>query len=118
MAEAHRVIGKLAGNAYILGGSMSDIAPLLSANGPQDLIDQLSTLNTLGARNSTALDRYKAAEIVARAAKKKADEAKSKPYPTTNSFGISKPTYFTSTSTLAASGLRRTVKTSTDAAAF
>ncbi len=74
--EAHRVIGKLAGNAYILGGSMSDIAPLLSANGPQDLIDQLSTLNTLGARNSTALDRYKAAEIVARAAKKKADEAK------------------------------------------
>jgi cell wall-associated NlpC family hydrolase len=74
--EAHRVIGKLAGNAYILGGSMSDIAPLLSSNGPQDLIDQLSTLNTLGARNSTALDRYKAAEIVARAAKKKADAAK------------------------------------------
>jgi cell wall-associated NlpC family hydrolase len=74
--EAHRVIGKLAGNAYILGGSMSDIAPLLSSNGPQDLIDQLSTLNNLGARNSTALDRYKAAEVVARAAKKKADEAK------------------------------------------
>jgi cell wall-associated NlpC family hydrolase len=74
--EAHRVIGKLAGNAYILGGSMSDIAPVLSSNGPQDLIDQLSTLNTLGARNSTALDRYKAAEVVARAAKKKADEAK------------------------------------------
>jgi len=74
--EAHRVSGKLAGNAYILGGSMSDIAPLLSSNGPQDLIDQLSTLNTLGARNSTALDRYKAAEVVARAAKKKADEAK------------------------------------------
>ena len=74
--EAHRVIGKLAGNAYILGGTMSDIEPLLSANGPQDLIDQLSTLNTLGARNSTALERYKAAEIVARAAKKKADAAK------------------------------------------
>lgn len=74
--EAHRVIGKLAGSAYILGGAMSDIEPLLSANGPQDIIDQLSTLNTLGARNSTALDRYKAAEIVARAAKKKADEAK------------------------------------------
>ena len=76
VAEAHRVIGKLAANAYILGGSMSDIQPLLSSNGPQDLIDQLSTLNTLGAQNSTALDRYKAAEIVAKAAKKKADEAK------------------------------------------
>ena len=74
--EAHRIIGKLAANAYILGGSMSDIQPLLSANGPQELVDQLSTLNTLGARNTTALERYKAAEIVAKAAKRKADEAK------------------------------------------
>ena len=74
--EAHRIIGKLAANAYILGGNMSDIQPLLSSNGPQDLVDQLSTLNTLGARNTTALERYKAAEIVAKAAKKKADEAK------------------------------------------
>ena len=76
VAEAHRVIGQLAANAYILGGNMSDIQPLLSSNGPQDLVDQLSTLNTLGARNTTALERYKAAEIVAKAAKKKADEAK------------------------------------------
>jgi len=74
--EAHRIIGQLAANAYILGGSMSDIQPLLSANGPQELVDQLSTLNTLGARNTTALERYKAAEVVAKAAKKKADEAK------------------------------------------
>ena len=76
VAEAHRVIGKLAANAYILGGNMSDIQPLLSSDGPQDLIDQLSTLNTLGAQNTTALERYKAAEIIAKAAKKKADEAK------------------------------------------
>ena len=76
VAEAHRVIGKLAADAYILGGSMSDIQPLLSSNGPQDLVDQLSTLNTLGARNTTALERYKAAEIIAKAAKKKADEAR------------------------------------------
>jgi len=74
--EAHRIIGKLAANAYILGGNMSDIQPLLSANGPQDLVDQLSTLNTLGARNTTALERYKAAEVVAKAAKIKADQAK------------------------------------------
>jgi peptidoglycan DL-endopeptidase CwlO len=74
--EAHRVIGQLAANAYILGGAMSDIQPLLSANGPQELVDQLSTLNTLGARNTTALERYKAAEIVARAAQQKADDAK------------------------------------------
>jgi cell wall-associated NlpC family hydrolase len=74
--EAHRIIGQLAANAYILGGNMSDIQPLLSSNGPQELVDQLSTLNTLGARNTTALERYKAAEVVAKAAKKKADEAK------------------------------------------
>jgi cell wall-associated NlpC family hydrolase len=66
----------MAVSAYIMGGSLTDIQPLLSANGPQELVDQLSTLNTLGARNSTALERFKAAEIVARAAKKKADEAR------------------------------------------
>jgi hypothetical protein len=76
VSEAHKTIGKMASNAYIMGGSLSDIQPLLSANGPQDIVDQLSTLNTLGARNSTALARFKAAEIVARAAKKKADEAR------------------------------------------
>jgi cell wall-associated NlpC family hydrolase len=76
VSDAHKTIGKMAANAYILGGSLSDVQPLLSANGPQDLIDQLSTLNTLGARNSTALDRFKAAEVIAKAAKQKADEAR------------------------------------------
>ncbi|MEI7540037.1 MAG: C40 family peptidase [Actinomycetes bacterium] len=74
--EAHKVIGRLASNAYIMGGSMTDIEPLLSANGPQDLMDQLSTLSTLGTKNSIALERFKAAEVVARAAKKAADDAK------------------------------------------
>ncbi len=75
VAEAHRVIGRLATNAYILGGSMSDIQPLLSANGPQDLMDQLSTLSTLGSKNTVSLERFKAAEIIARAAKAAALEA-------------------------------------------
>ncbi len=70
--EAHRVIGKLASSAYILGGSMSDIEPLLNANGPQDLIDQISTLSTLGSKNAVALDRFKAAEVIAMAAKREA----------------------------------------------
>jgi cell wall-associated NlpC family hydrolase len=76
VAEAHKTIGRLATNAYILGGSMSDIQPLLSANGPQDLIDQLSTLSTLGAQNSVALDRFKEAEVAAKKAKAAADAAK------------------------------------------
>jgi len=76
VSAAHRVIGKMAASAYILGGSLTEIEPLLSANGPQDLIDQITTLDKLGVQNSMALDRYKAAEIVARAAKARADEAK------------------------------------------
>ena len=76
VSQAHRVIGKLAANAYIMGGDLSDIEPLLSSNGPQDLADRLSNLGTMGAQNSTALERYKAAEVVARAAKIQADTAK------------------------------------------
>jgi peptidoglycan DL-endopeptidase CwlO len=76
VSAAHRVIGKMAASAYILGGSLTEIEPLLSANGPQDLIDQITTLDKLGVQNSLALDRYKAAEVIARAAKVKADEAK------------------------------------------
>jgi cell wall-associated NlpC family hydrolase len=73
---AHQTIGKLATNAYIMGGGLTDIEPILSSNGPQDLVDRLSTLSTLGSRNSTALDRYNAAEAVASEAKKQADAAK------------------------------------------
>jgi cell wall-associated NlpC family hydrolase len=76
VSEAHKTIGRLASNAYIMGGSMSDIQPLLSANGPQDLIDQLSTLSTLGAQNSVALAQFKEAEAAARKAKAAADTAK------------------------------------------
>ena len=74
--QAHRKIGKLAADAYIMGGSFSDIQPLLSSNGPQDLIDQLSTLGKIGASNSQALARFKEAEIVAKQAKAAADAAK------------------------------------------
>ena len=76
VSAAHRTIGKLASNAYIMGGGLTDIEPLLSATGPQDLADRLSTLSTLGTNNSTALDRYRAAEVVARVAKFQADAAK------------------------------------------
>lgn len=76
VSEAHRVIGKMAASAYILGGSLTEIEPLLSSNGPQDLIDQITTLDKLGTQNTLALERYKAAEVIARAAKIKADAAK------------------------------------------
>ena len=76
VGAAHRRIGKLAANAYIMGGGLTDIEPLLSASGPQELADRLSTLSTLGSKNSTALDRYRAAEAIALVAKNQADAAK------------------------------------------
>lgn len=72
----HREIGKLAINAYTSGGGLSDLESVLSANGPQDVIDRISTLENLGAKNKTALTRYKAAETIAEEARKAADEAK------------------------------------------
>ena len=73
---AHDAIGRLAANAYIMGGGFTDLDSLLHSNGPQDLMDRLSTLDNLGEQNTTALFRFKAAEEVAKVAKKKADTAK------------------------------------------
>jgi cell wall-associated NlpC family hydrolase len=78
VASAHRTIGKLASNAYIMGGTFTDIEPLLSANGPQDLVDRITILQSLGDQNTAALERFKAAEIIAREAKVVADAAKAK----------------------------------------
>ena len=71
-----RAIGKLAANAYVAGGGFTDLESLLKADGPQDLADRLSALDAVGQNNSTALDRYKSAEVVASSAQKAADTAK------------------------------------------
>ena len=61
VAGTHREIGKLAMNAYISGGGLTDLESILSSNGPQDVIDRLSTLDNLGEGNKTALKRFKVA---------------------------------------------------------
>jgi cell wall-associated NlpC family hydrolase len=71
-----RAIGKLAANAYVTGGGFTDLDSLLKADGPQDLADRLSALDAVGQNNSTALDRFKSAEVVASSAQKIADTAK------------------------------------------
>jgi cell wall-associated NlpC family hydrolase len=78
VSATHREIGKLATHAYVNGGGISDLESILSSNGPQDVIDKLSTLENLGAGNRTSLKRFKAAEEVAQAAKVIAEEAKQK----------------------------------------
>jgi len=76
VAGTHREIGKLALNAYISGGGLTDLESILSSNGPQDVIDRLSTLDNLGEGNRTALKRFKVAEDIAEAAKTRAEVAK------------------------------------------
>ncbi len=75
VSAASATIGRMATNAYIMGSGFTDIESILHSNGPQDLIDRLSTLNQLGASNSTALKRYQSAAIVAKQAKIAADAA-------------------------------------------
>ena len=76
VSGTHREIGKLAKNAYISGGGLTDLESILSSNGPQDVIDRLSTLDNLGEGNKTALRRFKVAEDIAESAKIKAEVAK------------------------------------------
>jgi cell wall-associated NlpC family hydrolase len=76
VSSGKRTIGKLAVNAYVMGGGFTDLDSLLHADGPQDLADRLNALDALGDNNSKALDRFKSAEVVATAAQKEADLAK------------------------------------------
>lgn len=74
--EKHREIGKLAINAYIMGGGLTDIESVLNAEGPQEIVDQLSILDNLGSGNKTLLERFMFAEQVAKSAKAAAAKAK------------------------------------------
>lgn len=78
VSATHREIGKLAVHAYVNGGGLTDLESILSSTGPQELIDNLSTLENLGAGNKTSLRRFKAAEDVAQRAKAVAEVAKQK----------------------------------------
>ncbi len=74
--QANKTIGRMAQNAYIMGTGFTDLESVLHATGPQDLMDRLSTLDSLGSNNSAALSRFKAASVVAQAAKVEAERTK------------------------------------------
>lgn len=69
-------IGKVAANAYIMGSGFTDFDSILHADGPQDLMDRLSTLDAVGENNSSILLRLKVAEEAARLAKIEAEQAR------------------------------------------
>ena len=76
VSEANKTIGRMAANAYIMGGGFTTLNSVLESNGPQDLIDRLSVLNQVGASDSVALQRYKGAFVIAKAAQAQANAAK------------------------------------------
>ena len=76
VSNGKTAIGKLAVNAYVMGGGFTNLDSLLKSDGPQDLADRLTTLDVLGQNNSTALERFKSAEKIASSAQIVADTAK------------------------------------------
>jgi peptidoglycan DL-endopeptidase CwlO len=76
VAFTHREIGKLAVHAYMSGGGLTDLEAVLSATGPQEIVERLSTIENLGASNKTTLKRFREAEDIAQEAKVAADAAK------------------------------------------
>ena len=90
VSQANKTIGRMAQNAYIMGSGFTDLESVLHATGPQDLMDRPSTLNSLGANNSAALARFKAASIVAQAAKVEADRTKAAQVVATNQVAATK----------------------------
>ena len=90
VSATHRNIGKLAVAAYMTGGNMGNIETFLSANGPQDVIDTISILENLGSKNKVALEQFKAAEIIAKEARKVAEVAKERQLRATEKVAIAK----------------------------
>lgn len=90
VSATHRNIGKLALAAYMSGGNMGNIETFLSANGPQDVIDTISILENLGSKNKVALEQFKAAEIIAKEARKVAEVAKDRQLRATEKVAIAK----------------------------
>lgn len=73
-------IGRVATSAYIMGSGFTDFDSILHADGPQDLMDRLSTLDAVGENNSSILLRLKVAEESARLAKIEAEEARAEAF--------------------------------------
>ena len=76
VSTTNREIGKLAVNAYVSGGGLSDFEAVLNASGPQEIMDRLSTIENLSSGNRTALKRFKVAEAAAHEARLVAEAAK------------------------------------------
>ena len=62
---ARRELGKFAAAAYREGGDLGGLSAFLSANGPQDLIDRASAIDSIGDSRRRALSALRSAEVAA-----------------------------------------------------
>lgn len=75
-AEAARdELGKIALQAYRSGGSLDGIGAFLSADGFEDLVARRTAMDQLGDGAQRAVQRFDAADLVARTLRERADEA-------------------------------------------
>jgi cell wall-associated NlpC family hydrolase len=63
--EARRELGRFAAAAYREGGDLSGFSAFLSSNGPQDLIDRASAIDTIANHRRRALAAVRSAEVAA-----------------------------------------------------
>ncbi|MBX9245698.1 hypothetical protein ICW40_12885, partial [Actinotalea ferrariae] len=75
-AEAARdELGRIALQAYRSGGSLDGLGAFLSADGFEDLVARRTAMDQLGGQAQRAVQRFDAADLVARTLQTRADEA-------------------------------------------
>jgi peptidoglycan DL-endopeptidase CwlO len=62
---ARRELGRFAAAAYREGGDLGGLSAFLSSNGPQDLIDRASAIDSIGDSRRRALSALRSAEVAA-----------------------------------------------------
>lgn len=73
--QQRRQIGRFAAASYQGGGQIAQLGPLFTADGPQTLLDNAGTANSVSAAMQGAYLRYTAAKVVANAFRMQADAA-------------------------------------------
>ncbi|WP_237706642.1 NlpC/P60 family protein [Kribbella flavida] len=78
LAEQRRQIGRFAAASYQGGGDVAKLAPLLSADGPQQLLDSAGASRSVSQAMQGSYLRFTATQVVSNAFKVQADQAVAK----------------------------------------
>jgi cell wall-associated NlpC family hydrolase len=75
LATQRQQIGRYAAASYQGGGELARVAPLLTADGPQDLLDSAGTAHTVSTAMQASYLRFTATQVVTNLFKVQADQA-------------------------------------------